>query len=358
MYFRSGNEMIRMGNVYLEELNFEQAFVLFMKFMTLFLEKIREHPDFKSVPSHIVASNRKVLCEIFPVAEKLKERLLNIYQQQYDKYLEEKKRYEEELSKKKNEMIQKEKKKPEERNSDDTKNRKISSDENFDSVIKPVPHLPDDPYMYNVSNLYPAPETKLPTISPKPGIDRSTKPISSNVTSTLRSVLVPTKMIQNFLVLSQKNTNNDVETCGILAGKLHHDKLTITHLLIPKQYGTANSCTTDNEEEIFEYQDKYSLITLGWIHTHPSQTAFLSSVDLHTHCSYQLMMPEALAIVCSPRYSQTGYYSLTAEYGLDFIANCRQSGFHPHPSDPPLYTEAKHCILDDSGQVEILDLRT
>lgn len=61
-------------------------------------------------------------------------------------------------------MIQKEKKKPEERNSDDTKNRKISSDENFDSVIKPVPHLPDDPYMYNVSNLYPAPETKLPTM--------------------------------------------------------------------------------------------------------------------------------------------------------------------------------------------------
>jgi hypothetical protein len=38
--------------------------------------------------------------------------------------------------------------------------------------------------------------------------------------------------------------------------------------------------------------------------THPSQTAFLSSVDLHTHCSYQLMMPEALAIVCAPRYQE------------------------------------------------------
>ena len=38
--------------------------------------------------------------------------------------------------------------------------------------------------------------------------------------------------------------------------------------------------------------------------THPTQTAFLSSVDLHTHCSYQLMMPEAIAIVCSPRFNE------------------------------------------------------
>lgn len=38
--------------------------------------------------------------------------------------------------------------------------------------------------------------------------------------------------------------------------------------------------------------------------THPSQTAFLSSVDLHTHCSYQLMMPEAVAIVCAPKHNE------------------------------------------------------
>ena len=47
-----------------------------------------------------------------------------------------------------------------------------------------------------------------------------------------------------------------------------------------------------NEEEIFDIQDQLNLITLGWIHTHPSQTAFLSSVDLHTQAGYQIMMPE------------------------------------------------------------------
>lgn len=38
--------------------------------------------------------------------------------------------------------------------------------------------------------------------------------------------------------------------------------------------------------------------------THPTQTAFLSSVDLHTHCAYQLMMAEAIAIVCAPKYDE------------------------------------------------------
>lgn len=38
--------------------------------------------------------------------------------------------------------------------------------------------------------------------------------------------------------------------------------------------------------------------------THPTQTAFLSSVDLHTHCSYQLMLQEAIAIVCAPKHNE------------------------------------------------------
>lgn len=45
-----------------------------------------------------------------------------------------------------------------------------------------------------------------------------------------------------------------------------------------------------NEEEIFDVQDKRSLYPLGWIHTHPTQTCFLSSVDVHTQCGYQVSM--------------------------------------------------------------------
>lgn len=41
--------------------------------------------------------------------------------------------------------------------------------------------------------------------------------------------------------------------------------------MIPKQSGTSDSCTTMNEEDIFEFQDKKDLITLGWIHVRFSQ---------------------------------------------------------------------------------------
>lgn len=43
-------------------------------------------------------------------------------------------------------------------------------------------------------------------------------------------------------------------------------RLVLTHLLVPKQCGTSDSCTTQQEEELFDYQDKLDLITIGWIH--------------------------------------------------------------------------------------------
>ncbi|KNZ45183.1 uncharacterized protein VP01_83g1 [Puccinia sorghi] len=58
----------------------------------------------------------------------------------------------------------------------------------------------------------------------------------------------------------------------------------------------------------------------GQIHTHPTQTCFMSSVDLHTQLSYQLMLPEAVAIVCSPhKQPSVGVYSLIHPDGINLI---------------------------------------
>jgi len=107
-------------------------------------------------------------------------------------------------------------------------------------------------------------------------VDRSTKP--SLLTSdglSLRDVILPTKLMQSFLALAFSNTTSNKETCGILAGRLERNKLIVTHLLIPEQIGTPDSCTTHNEEDIFDYQDQHNLITLGWIHVHDIYFAFL-----------------------------------------------------------------------------------
>ena len=86
------------------------------------------------------------------------------------------------------------------------------------------------------------------------------------------------------------NTSRGIETCGILAGTLSaNDSIfTISTLIIPKQEGTTDTVQALGEEEIFDVQDTRGLYPLGWIHTHPTQTCFLSSIDVHTHCGYQV----------------------------------------------------------------------
>ena len=103
----------------------------------------------------------------------------------------------------------------------------------------------------------------------KPDFDRSTKPsISSGaIDGGLRSVKIPDDTMQKFLDVARSNTLKNVETCGILGGQLKQHQLIVTHVILPKQSGTSDSCNTMNEEEIFDIQDQLNLITLGWIHT-------------------------------------------------------------------------------------------
>ena len=88
-----------------------------------------------------------------------------------------------------------------------------------------------------------------------------------------------------------RNTQRGIESCGILAGTLSVDEsvFTINTLIIPKQEGTSDTVQALGEEEVFEVQDSRGLYPLGWIHTHPTQTCFLSSVDVHTQCGYQVL---------------------------------------------------------------------
>lgn len=79
--------MVRMANVYQNEGNFENAFILYIKFTTLFLEKILQHPEYKTFEPIVKRQNKEKLKEIFPTAEKLKQKLLERFEREYDEYL-------------------------------------------------------------------------------------------------------------------------------------------------------------------------------------------------------------------------------------------------------------------------------
>nr|XP_029152849.1 AMSH-like ubiquitin thioesterase 1 isoform X2 [Arachis hypogaea] len=152
---------------------------------------------------------------------------------------------------------------------------------------------------------------------------------------------ISTAMMETFMKFAKSNTKKNLETCGILAGLL---------------------CQATNEEEIFEAQDKRSLFPLGWIHTHPTQSCFMSSIDVHTHYSYQIMLPEAVAIVMAPTDSSRkhGIFRLTSPGGMSVIRQCPQRGFHPHnppPDGGPIYDTCTDVYMNPDLKFDVIDLR-
>lgn len=59
-----------------------------MCYCRIFVEKIRNHPQFNTVPLKDKEHNQQTLRKVLPKAEELKKQLLEQYQTEYNKYLE------------------------------------------------------------------------------------------------------------------------------------------------------------------------------------------------------------------------------------------------------------------------------
>lgn len=76
-----------MAQVYLEEGYHENAFIFYMKYLTLFLEKIRAHPDYGSIKSEMKSITKRIKDEVMPTSEKIRVKLLDRYQREYEQFL-------------------------------------------------------------------------------------------------------------------------------------------------------------------------------------------------------------------------------------------------------------------------------
>jgi len=181
----------------------------------------------------------------------------------------------------------------------------------------------------------------IPT--PDPPVSISAEPAEQE---SSRQMLLPASLPAAFERIAKPNTNRGeygIETCGILCGRISKGKLVCTHLVIPKQSGTSDTVEMQNEEDLFDFCLGRDLLMLGWIHTHPRQSCFLSSVDVHTHAGYQLMLPEAVALVVAPYDSRrhVGVFHLSP-IGMDVVSKCQRRGFHHHdvPNGASIYQDA------------------
>eukprot|EP00066_Takifugu_rubripes_P030352 XP_011619618.1 PREDICTED: AMSH-like protease [Takifugu rubripes] len=87
-YFRSGVEMERMADVYLAEGSLENAYVLYTKFIILFVEKLPHHRDYQqcSVPERRLIM-KKLQEVVLPRRDDLKKRLEEKYSRDQREYL-------------------------------------------------------------------------------------------------------------------------------------------------------------------------------------------------------------------------------------------------------------------------------
>ena len=93
------------------------------------------------------------------------------------------------------------------------------------------------------------------------------------------------------------NTQLGVER---LCGNLQEMK--VSTLLFPEQIGHETFYTLgEGALENFQYLEENELTISGSIHSHPSFSAFLSSVDLHMAAQIQKDVRQSLAIVGSSR---------------------------------------------------------
>uniref|UniRef100_A0A8C4LYX0 AMSH-like protease n=1 Tax=Equus asinus TaxID=9793 RepID=A0A8C4LYX0_EQUAS len=371
-YFRSGVEMERMASVYLQEGNLENAFVLYNKFITLFVEKLPSHRDYQQCAVPEKQDIMKKLKEIaFPRTDELKKELLKKYNVEYQEYLQSKNKYRAEILKKleHQRLIEAERKRIAQMRQqqieseqflffeDQLKKQELARGQRSQEAPAPSEQIDgsalscfsahQNDSLLNVFADQPNRSDATNYASHSPPVNRALKPaatlsaVQNLVVEGLRCVVLSRDLCHRFLLLAESNTMRGIETCGILCGKL--------------QSAGPDYCDVENVEELFSVQDQYNLLTLGWIHTHPTQTAFLSSVDLHTHCSYQLMLPEAIAIVCSPKHKDTGIFRLT-NAGMLEVSACKKKGFHPHTKDPRLFSICKHVLVKDI-KITVLDLR-
>ena len=93
--------MLRMANNYYEDDSLERAYVLYHKYLSLFIEKLPKHPQYATVDARDKAKVKKALMVVLKKCEDIKAALKLIFREQYEEYLEQvevEKRKEEELA--------------------------------------------------------------------------------------------------------------------------------------------------------------------------------------------------------------------------------------------------------------------
>ena len=116
------------------------------------------------------------------------------------------------------------------------------------------------------------------------------------------------KLAKHALTYANKNiSKNDwVEVIGLLTGKIKQEETPLEQIFVedywPVDQGDAVSVEIVDQRiftEIFHKKNQDHFI-IGWAHSHPSYSPFLSDDDFGTHLRYQTFWNKSIAVVIDP----------------------------------------------------------
>lgn len=85
-YFNSGRELIKSASALESKGDIEKAFVLYLRYMTLFLEKLVLHPEYSKADKNEKKLVKDECNHVFDLAEKLKVSILAKYEHDYENH--------------------------------------------------------------------------------------------------------------------------------------------------------------------------------------------------------------------------------------------------------------------------------
>ncbi|KAJ8623330.1 hypothetical protein MRB53_031859 [Persea americana] len=322
-YYRIANNLLKQASIYREEKNLIDLYIILLRYSSLVSETIPFHRDYQSLlPKERLASKKKLLDAVSEL-----ESLKPVVQHQVN-----------------------------ESNTDQTTQLNDRGEFSNNSAM---------------SYLEWAPVNKQ--ISLNPNINQPDAPGSASPSSWM-SAAVPNQVLQ----FKPFQVERQFQKLSLSVPQPKEETLTRHSILGPNglrgqwlgpttgirvQYPsnadlTSTEISSQNQDAHHDSGGDRSAMDS----THPSQTCFMSSVDLHTHYSYQVMLPEAVAIVMAPTDTTRthGIFHLSDPAGVSVIRNCQERGFHPHeePVDGcPIYEHCSHVYMNLKLKFKIIDLR-
>ena len=115
-------------------------------------------------------------------------------------------------------------------------------------------------------------------------------------------------------IVNHAASSPETEVAGLLIGREAGSWLEVWDAATGPQFGTAGYVKLDEEfmARVAEalHEARIGLYIVGWYHSHPGLSVFMSPVDVRTQMAYQSLYPKAIALVIDPsKYLRTGHIS-------------------------------------------------